>query len=361
MVDPALATRRLVAQGLVEAQHGSVKEIVEAFGAMQGQDLAGVIASVALRLPVPDVAAVLAALNDGDIVRGYPMRGTVFLMAAEDVTWVTQLCAAAPLRAAIGRRSDRGLDDAMVERARDLLATSLAAAPTGLPRSAISELWEDAGLPTSGGGTYHLLSLFMHEAIICWGPWNGTDQNVVLSDAWLPAGRTLEERFNGDVVEATAELLRRYLLSHGPATVRDFAWWTKLPLGQIRKALPLVEDAVESDGERERFWRPGLPGQVEALGKLVGQPLLLPGYDEFILGYPCRQFAMTADQERLLVPGNNGVFKKCAVADGLAKGFWTRDGRIGKRKLRVEAWGKTLVRHHKGWERRFQDYPFVSP
>ena len=44
----------------------------------------------------------------------------------------------------------------------------------------------------------------------------------------------------GDRIAAVAEFLRRYLTSHGPATLRDFAWWTKLPLGEIRRALPLI-------------------------------------------------------------------------------------------------------------------------
>ena len=130
----------------------------------------------------------------------------------------------------------------------------------------------------------------------------------------------------------------------------------------IRAALPLISDRFERDGaEESSWWRPGLHDDLEAVGKLADQPLLLPGFDEFILGYPDRQFAMTAHQESLLVPGNNGVFRRAAVAEAVVKGFWKRDGRAGKRILLVEPFNKPLVRHHKGWERRFRDYPFLTP
>ena len=90
-------------------------------GAMQGQDLPGLLSSIALRLDaekvgeapgqdqVPTVAPqasdseafpsdarmreVLRAFDAGEIVRGYPMRGTVFAMAARDARWMTELCA----------------------------------------------------------------------------------------------------------------------------------------------------------------------------------------------------------------------------------------------------------------------------
>ena len=50
-------------------------------------------------------------------------------------------------------------------------------------------------------------------------------------DDWIPVSRRLSRP------EAVAEFLLRYLRSHGPATVRDFAWWTQIPLTEVRAAL----------------------------------------------------------------------------------------------------------------------------
>src|SRR5690606_32274848 len=100
----------------------------------------------------------------------------------------------------------------------------------GAPRGELFEAWNAAGIDTTGGRGYHLLVHLISTGTAAYGPWTGTDTAVVDAATWLPAGSGLEERFNGDRTAATAELLLRYLQSHGPATLRDFAWWTKLPL-----------------------------------------------------------------------------------------------------------------------------------
>lgn len=118
MVDTELVRARLVAQHLVGDPYRDAHKAVHALGACQGQDLPGVIASIALRLGVTDPSPVLSAFDAGRIVRGYPMRGTVFVLAAQDVRWTTELCASGPLRAQVVRRKQLGLDQAQVDRAR---------------------------------------------------------------------------------------------------------------------------------------------------------------------------------------------------------------------------------------------------
>lgn len=339
MPDAALGRARLVAQGLVTRPYATPTAAVTAFGAMQGQDLPGVIASAALRTPSGDPAAVLAALDAGRLVRGYPMRGTVFLMAATDVVWVSQLCNAVVMRAAVKRRAALELDDDLVERARDEALTVLPQHPRGLSRAELFDRWTSLGVPTDKGRGYHVLAHLIGRTDLVHGPWNGADQNVVSTHQWVGPGHDMDTRFNGDRIAAVAELLRRYVTSHGPATHKDFAWWTKLPLKEIRAAWTLISDEFESgqgsDGET-RHWRPGLLAEAEVLARDVRTPVLLPGFDEFILGYGDRLFAMSAEQHQLLVPGNNGVFRRSVVVDGTVRGVWARAGRPGSRTLTVE-------------------------
>lgn len=188
------------------------------------------------------------------------------------------------------------------------------------------------------------------------------------TSAWLPSGTRLAERFNGDRQAAVVELLRRYLTSHGPATLRDVAWWTKLSLREVRAAWAEISDEFESgpfgnggSGADEQIWRPGLHAEVAALDAEVLQgPLLLPGFDEFILGYADRLFAMTPEQHALLVPGNNGVFRRALVADGTVRGFWKRAGTPGRRSLQVapfeplnDGWSEVL-------QTSFSAFPFPA-
>ncbi|GAB3816411.1 crosslink repair DNA glycosylase YcaQ family protein [Tessaracoccus terricola] len=362
MTDKLLGRARLVAQGLVTRPYDDPLAVVSAHGAMQGQDLPGVIASAALRTPSNSAEAVTDAMDDGRIVRGYPMRGTVFLLPAADAAWMGQLCAKPALKAARSRQDQLGLDDARVARARQVAFEALSKAPKGLSRADLFALWEADGQPTKGGPGYHLLGRMISETFLFYGPWNGKDQNVVLADGWVPQDSGLEARFNGDRVAAAAEFLRRYLNSHGPATIRDFVWWTKLTLRDARAALDLVVDEFDVGNEAEpTYWRPGLRDEVAELGDAVASPVLLPGFDEFILGYQDRLFAMSAEEHQRLVPGNNGVFGRSIVVDGAVVGLWKRGGRPSKRQLEVAEFSPIPddVRTRLG--RLFEDFPFVSP
>ncbi|NLG21968.1 MAG: winged helix DNA-binding domain-containing protein [Actinomycetales bacterium] len=362
MADRELGRRRLVAQGVVTRPFARPADAVTALGAMQGQDLPGVIASAALRTADGTVADVIEDLDAGRIVRGYPMRGTVFLLPSADATWMGQLCVGPALRAAATRRVDLELSDGNVDRAREALLTALAETPGGLSRGQVMELWETLGQPTSGGRGYHLLAHMISETLVFFGPWNGTDQNVVLAQDWVPAGSGLEDRFNGDRVAAVTEMLRRYLTSHGPATIRDFAWWTKLPLKEIRAALPEASAGLEHDeADEPSYWRPGLVEEVAELAASLRRPRLLPGFDEFILGYQDRSFAMSEEELLRLSPGKNGMFRRSVVVDGQVRGLWKRGGRPGKRSPELERFDGLSKRAEAALPRLFDAFPFTTP
>lgn len=362
MPNRELGRARLVAQGLIAPTKTAPASVVAGFGAMQGQDLPGVIASIALRLSNRRAQDVVAAMNAGEVVRGYPMRGTVFAVAATDLAWLTQLCAARPLRAAAGRRGQLGLDADKIEAARSIAAEVLSTAPRGMTRNELFACWNQHGQPTDGGRGYHILTHLIASGEVCYGPWNGTDQNVVATADWLPAGSSLEERFNGDEVAATAELLDRYLSSHGPASLRDFAWWTKLPLRQVRAASQLLGSQLEpSEHDPTLLQRAGL---ADELAGLAGQDLgmvLLPGFDEFILGYEDRLFAMDEAAHQRLVPGNNGVFQRSVVVNGEVRALWKLAGKPGNRQLKIEEVGRGLAKTHQAKATRlFDDFPLVT-
>ena len=55
---------------------------------VQAQDLPGALTSVALRVDGGTRADVVAALDAGEVVRSWPMRGTLHFTAAEDIGWM---------------------------------------------------------------------------------------------------------------------------------------------------------------------------------------------------------------------------------------------------------------------------------
>lgn len=379
---------RLVAQGLAASTYGSARDVVHAMGAMQGQDLPGLLSSIALRLEatkvseepgeerVPTVAGqasdqkplpsdprmreVLRAFDAREIVRGYPMRGTVFAMAASDARWMTELCAKKGEWEARRRRS-RNLSEVEVERALGVALETFAGKPRSLARAELLDAWESAGISTSGGRGYHLITYFMASGQLIYGPIEGNEHRIASTETWLPEGSGLEARFGGDRVAATAALLERYLLSHGPATLRDFAWWTKLPLKEIRAAFALVGDSIEewgSDASGEtRYCRAGLTDEVEASGSQVRGAFLLPGFDELVLGYPNRLDLMSANEHELLVPGNNGVFRRAILRGGRAIGLWRATKKKSGRVLEAEPFGEMTAAAQRDIERAFGRFP----
>lgn len=142
MVNPLLVEARLLAQGLVSPTATSPQEVLTAMGPMQGQELGGVISSIALRLrdrkqtDQKDAAQqVTDAFDRGAIVRGYPMRSTVFALAAEDARWVTELCSRQQRRESRRRLERDGLTDSDIARAHDVLDEH----PGGLTRAELNE------------------------------------------------------------------------------------------------------------------------------------------------------------------------------------------------------------------------------
>ncbi len=356
MVDAALGRARLVAQGLITRPFARPVGVAAAFAASQAQELPGVVASLALRTTSGSVAEVVDAFEAGEIVRGYPMRGTVFLTAAADLAWVTELCAPAMIRQSERIMRSRGITPAALERATGLAVDELADGP--VPRARIAEVWQQAGLAEIQGSVYHMLTHQVMSGTFCYGPLRDGDHHVALCETWLPAGG-LEERFNGDRDAATAELLLRYLSSRGPATLRDVAWWSKLSLAQVRRGHALVADQVEPVGE-DRYQRIGLSDEVAAAGRAASRPVLLPGFDEFILGYQDRLFALTEADHAALVPGNNGVFRRSAVAGGRVVGFWRLAGTRGSRRLDLTPLGPLAPRTAAAFEKLFATFPLLS-
>lgn len=357
-----LVELRLIAQRLVGEPLPTVREAAAHLSASQGQHLHGVLASLAQRTVGGTWLGVAAAFGRGEVVRGYPMRGTVFAVAADDLAWQTALTGQRQLDGARRRRIEHGLD-ALVPEAIDVARATIAAElEGGVSRQVLGEAWEAAGIPTDAGRLYHLVFTLMASGELAYGPITSAGQLLVDARAWLPADSTLEARFNGDERAALAHWLRSYLVSHGPATVREFAWWTKLPLGRIRAAAAEATAELEAYGEaggETRWGRPGLWDDREALGvKELDRGRLLAPFDELVLGYPDRTYLVPAQHEEKLAPGHNGVFKNALLRRGEIVGTWKTKARAAGPELVLEPFGAALPKAAQAeLARAFAKYP----
>ena len=305
---------RLAAQRMVRSAAGTtVAEVVRHSLAMQAQDFAGAKWSVGLRAPGVTDADVEVALANREIVRSWPMRGTLHLTPGDDLGWMLRLTAPRLIRGAAKRRSDLGLTNADVERARELAVAALHGGRV-LGRDALQQLWSDAGISTTGQRGYHLLWSLSATGTLVFGPVDGKQHSFTLLDEWVTTPRDLHAD------EALGEFAARYFASHGPATVRDFAWWASLTLTEARAGIAIARpDELEVDGTVYYL--------AEGLEPAASTRLLLPGFDEYLLGYQDRSAPLAAEHATVIVPGSNGVFQPTMIDRGEVVGTWRRTQR----------------------------------
>jgi len=323
-----VALLRLVAQRLAGEPQPDAAAAVRWLTAVQAQDYRGALTSVALRTRNGTSAAVEAALTAGQVVRSWPMRGTLHLVAAEDLCWLLGLTAPRQVAGAARRRAQLDLDDATVARAGELAVAALAGGRR-LRRAELLAEWERAGVSTAGQRGYHLLWHLAQAGTVCLGPVQDGEQLVVLVEEWVPAPR------RPDRAEALGELATRYFRGHGPATAKDLARWTGLVAADVRTALALARPALEAlevDGD-EYLLDPRTPELLQACCRRARGVLLLPGFDELLLGYGDRRAVLPAEFADRIVPGGNGMFRPTVVSDGRVVGTWRSVGKGVRRTV----------------------------
>jgi hypothetical protein len=313
---------RLIAQCLAAPHPASVAEVVGRLTAVQAQDFPGALTSVALRTTNRLRKDVEAALDAGDIVRSWPMRGTLHLVAAEDLPWLLDLLGSRMLAGSATRRAGLGLDETTSARARDVAEAALSGG-RALRRLALFDAWTAAGISVEGQRGAHLLGYLAQTGVICLGPLDGAEQTFVLVEEWIRNPRQL----SGE--EALGELALRYFTGHGPATERDLARWAGIPLRDVRTGLVLARgrlDSIEVDGV-EHLMDPETPDRLAASSDEADGVFLLPGFDEFVLGYGDRRAVLDPEFAERIVPGGNGMFRATVVHRGRIIGTWAWRGR----------------------------------
>jgi hypothetical protein len=323
-----LGLLRLVAQRIAGPAHPTPGGAVRALTAVQAQDYPGALTSVALRTAGRRRTDAEAALDAGELVRSWPMRGTLHLVAADDLRWLLELLTSRVLTGSAGRREGLRLTETDIERAR---AVSVAVLEGGrrVRREALLAAFADGGVDVTGQRGYHLLWYLAQTGILCLGPTEAGQQLFVLLDEWVPA-RPRRERG-----EALGELALRYFTGHGPASVRDLARWAGLTLGDARAGLAAVRPQLadlEVEGV-EYLLAPATADLLTAVRDEARGVFLLPGFDEFVLGYGDRGAVLDPQFADRIVPGNNGMFRPTVVSDGRIVGTWAWTGRGERRTV----------------------------
>ncbi|HEX5158582.1 MAG TPA: winged helix DNA-binding domain-containing protein [Ktedonobacterales bacterium] len=312
MTPADIGLRRLARQRLTGQRFATPAEVVGWLGAVQSQEYLGAIWSLGIRMGADVTDAVIErAFTEGTILRTHVMRPTWHFVAPADIRWLLELTA--PRIKATMAYYDRqlGLDDALYARCNEIIARALEGGKH-LTRAELGKALAESGIVVEGQQLAHIVSHAELDAVVCSGPRRGKQFTYALLAERAPTAKTLPRD------EALAELTQRYFTSHGPATARDFAWWSGLTMADIRAGLEMVgADLGHEEIAGQTYW---FPDSLSPAIEPSETAFLLPTYDEFLVGYQGFGAALTGGRGN----GERATFSATIVIDGRVVGNWRR-------------------------------------
>ncbi|MCC9177683.1 winged helix DNA-binding domain-containing protein [Arthrobacter sp. zg-Y750] len=314
---------RLAASGLAAAKAASPADAVGRLLAVQAQNAAGAAWSIGQRTVGGTESGVRAAIAGRGLVLTWTMRGTQHLVRAVDAAWLVPLLGPRANAQQAGLRRAAGVSEEILDRCTRAVAEALSGGPAA--RSVLVKVLATAGGLTDSAAASHVLRFLAQSQVIVFAP---------------PAGKTATFELYARVISPAAPLPRddalatlavRYVQGHGPVRAQDLAWWSGLTLRDARRAFEVAGDritpltAAEPARGEDRWWvAPELLEEQET-GR-SGGVRLLPGFDEYHIGYADRDLIMAAEHRAVVGPAKNGLFRNVLLVDGRIAGIWERNG-----------------------------------
>ena len=337
----AIPDRRLLNQCIDRARHRKPADVVEWLGAVQAQEYEPAKWGLGLRMADTVDADIERAFEQGRILRTHVMRPTWHFVTPDDIRWMLELTAPSVHRRMAAYDRQLGLDAAIKRRGTAVIERALRDGQH-LTRVELGERLKDAKLAFTSTRLAHLAMYAELEGVICSGPRRGKKFTYALIADRAPQARRLSRD------ESLAELALRFFRSHGPATVRDFVWWSGLTTAEARRGLEMIP-AKRSDVDGHVYWTAGVAAKAPASVKIAH---LLPIYDEYIVSYRDR---VAVPHGPSMIPSSTGggyvTFQHALVIGGQIAGTW----RISRSARGVEIAATALRRVAPGERRALAD------
>jgi len=339
MEDEDIASSRLSNQFIVPHSQGSPERVLRSLGAIQAQDYPAALWAIGLRCGGSTTKAdVEKAVAEREISRTWLMRGTLHFASSRDIHWMLRLFAPRLVSTAVYRDRHLGLGDDVVEKAEGLFAAALRGNGQ-LTRDEMYKVLEKGGLNIDGNLGYHMLYRAAWDGIICFGAHKGKEPTFELlheriaNSSELPNGRAL------------AELASRYFTSHGPATIKDFVWWSGLKTSDARAGIEGASPGLASEEVGGKAFY--MAKKASKPGRKERRVHLLPAFDEYLVGYSDRSAVLSnVETQKMLRSGkiffthSNGIFLPVVVADGEVVGTWKRGSEKGRVTVTIRGFMK---------------------
>ncbi len=303
---------RLSNQHLVGEKFKTAHEVVSHLGAVQAQEYYGGLWSVGMRMESATEKEVEEEIAKKKIIRTWPMRGTIHLVPAEDAySLLIHLTPRIKTKYA-SMLKKQGLSDEVFEKSAKLLKFALKG-NNALTREEIYEILTKQNIPTKNMAGMNIIAILSQQAVICEGVRKGKQQTFVLFDEWIKEYNKLDKD------ETIANLALKYFTSHGPATIKDFMFWSGTLLAEAKLAVEAIQSKLEV------FELDGFTYYMHKNSKIVkfDSPVvhLLQPFDELTISH--RNYHATIDEKLIEKLKSSNMFSMFTI-DGKVTGTWKR-------------------------------------
>ena len=122
-------------------------------------------------------------------------------------------------------------------------------------------------------------------------------------------------------------LARKYFQSRQPATLEDFVWWSGLNINDCRRGIEILGNSLHVETchgaslqqQRRKYY---ITDDCRTRGFRKGKYLLIPPYDEYLIGYKSRDIVLHPDHSHH-AHNNSGIFYPIVALDGYIVGNWS--------------------------------------
>jgi hypothetical protein len=308
---------RLFSQQLNDTAILKADDMVRWMGCIQSQDYNAAKWSIGNRIKGITSAAIDRDFNEGRILRTHVLRPTWHFIAPDDIRWILNLTAAKIRAFLTPYYKKHGIDTKHLTASKKLFEKALTGG-NQLTRTELAGLLKKKKLDTRDiRMAFHLMDAEL-VGLICSGPIKSKQFTYALLDERVPVFKQLNEN------EALGELAKRYYQSRGPATVKDFCWWSGLNLTKASQGIVMNEkDLICEKINGDDYWFfpvSGVPAKSTGIK-------LLPSFDEYAIGYKDRSAILDPKHH---ISSGYGILKPVIVQNGKIAGVWKKTKEKGR-------------------------------
>lgn len=247
-----------------------------------------------------------------EIIRTWPMRGTLHFISNKDVRWVLSLY---PERGIPNYARRNGMDEKILDQGKKAIIRAFIGRKQ-ITRRELHAFLKSTKIPELGHNwpRNYIMRRAARAGLICFGPNVGKQQSFVLLDDCIDGTKPLRRE------DALAALAERYFASHGPATVRDFAWWSGSKMADAKIGIETANAKLREEPIGDNtYWMHKRIAKYHRSSQIAH---LLPAFDEYLIAYNDRSAILDSKYSQKIIAGSTFIYLPIILFDGQVVGTW---------------------------------------